>query len=91
MLRRNGGAITSMLRRARKAAGIPDLTFGMCRTTFATLYRGDPGNVQDMLGHSTVDLPMRVYRKPVVARQIASVEELDVRLSGRVVPFKKRA
>jgi integrase len=89
MLRRNGGVVTMMLRRARKI--IPDLTFRMCRTTFATLFDGDPRDAQDILGHSTVNLTMRVYRKPIVARQQAAVEELDARLSGKVVRLEKRA
>jgi len=53
---------------ARTSAKIPDLTFRMCRTTFATLYGGDPRDLQASLGHSTVDLTMRVYRKPILAR-----------------------
>jgi|SRR5579871_4725958 len=91
MLQRNGAAVSPMLNRARKAAGIPDLTFRMCRTTFATLYNGDPRDAQDILGHSTLDLTMRVYRKPIAPRQQAGVEELDARLSGKVVKMKKRA
>ena len=42
MLNRKGEEVTPMLSRARKAAGIPDLAFRHCRTTFATLHRGEP-------------------------------------------------
>jgi integrase len=79
-----------MLNQARKAANIPDLTFRMCRTTFTTLFEGDPKDAQAILGHSTVDLTMRVYKKPIAARQRASVEEIDARLSGKVVEMPRR-
>ena len=62
----------------------------MCRTTFATLFNSAPRDVQDILGHSTVDLTMAVYRKPIIARQQAAVDELDARLVGKVVEIRKR-
>jgi integrase len=88
MLNRKGEEVTPMLYRARKAAGIPDLTFRMCRTTFATLYRGDPRDLQEALGHSDLKLTMGVYRKPIADRQQASADELEARISGKVVPIK---
>jgi integrase len=83
--------IRGILKRARKAAGIPDLTFRMCRTTFATLYDGDYRDLQDTLGHSTVDITSGVYRKPQAARQKANIEELEARLTGKVVQMPARA
>ena len=77
-----------MLSRARNTAGIPDLTFRQCRTTFATLYRGDPRDLQASLGHSDLKLTMNIYRKPIADRQQAAIDELEARLSGKVVPIK---
>jgi len=48
--RRNDGLLEAMLRRARSATKIPDLTFRMCRTTLATLFEGDIADVQASLG-----------------------------------------
>ena len=90
MLNRKGEEVTPMLRRARKDAGIPDLTFRMCRTTFATLYRGDPRDLQESLGHSDLKLTMAVYRKPIAERQQAAADELEARLSGKVVTIKTK-
>lgn len=90
MYQRYSDAIQQMLKDSRTAGGISDLTFRQCRTTFATLYDGDPKDAQSMLGHSNLDLTMRVYKKPIAARQQASVEELDARLSGKIVAMKKR-
>jgi integrase len=77
------------LNSARKAAQIPDLTFRMCRTTFATLFEGDIRDAQAMLGHHSPAFTLKVYRKPVTARQQSAVEELDRRL--KVIPIKKGA
>jgi len=77
-----------MLCHARKDAKIPDLTFRMCRTTFATLYRGDPRDLQESLGHRDLKLTMAVYRKPLANRQHASADELEARLAGKGVPIK---
>jgi len=85
MLNRKGEEVTPMLYRARKVAGIPDLTFRMCRTTFATLYRGDPRDLQAALGHSDLKLTMGVYRKPIFDRQQAAADELEARIAKKVV------
>jgi integrase len=82
--------VRGILRRGREAAGIPDLTFRMCRTTFATLYDGDYRDLQDTLGHSTVDITAAVYRKPQAARQKANIEELEARLTGKVVAMPQK-
>jgi integrase len=88
MLNRKGEEVTPMFKRARKAAGIPDLTFRMCRTTFATLYDGDPRDLQESLGHSSLKVTMGVYRKPRAERQQVSADELEARLAKKVVPIK---
>jgi integrase len=87
---RNGDVIQGMLHRARTAAQIPDLTFRMCRTTFATLYDGDPRDAQEEPGHSTLDMTMRVYRKSEDARLQADVEDMEARFTGKVVRLAKR-
>ena len=79
-----------MLSRARKELALPDLTFRQCRTTFATLYRGDPRDLQAALGHSDLKLTMNIYRKPIVERQQAAMDELEARLAGKLVPMKKK-
>lgn len=42
--------IQGVLERARTATGIQDLTFRRCRTTFATLYEGDPVTLKPSSG-----------------------------------------
>jgi integrase len=79
-----------MLDSARKAAGIPGLTFRQCRTTWATLYEGDAKDRQAILGHHSEQFTMAVYRKAIPARQQASVEELEARLTRRIVKMPKR-
>ena len=64
------------------------LAWRMCRTTFATLVRSDPADVQGILGHSTVDMTMGFYRKPITERRMAAAEELEARLRGKVVTMK---
>lgn len=86
--RRSDPRMTEMRDEARTAANIPDLTFRMCRTTFATLFEGDIKDAQEMLGHSAA-FTLQVYRKPIFARQQRAVEELDSRL--KVVPIRKGA
>ena len=81
--------MTRIVERARTAAQIPDLTFRMCRTTFATLFEGDIRDAQAILGHHSPAFPLPVYRKPISARSQTAVEDLDRRL--KVVPIKKRA
>ena len=90
MLNRKGEEVTPMLSRARKELALPDLTFRQCRTTFATLYRGDPRDLQAALGHSDLKLTMNIYRKPIVERQQAAMDELEARLAGKLVPMKKK-
>ena len=50
---------------SRKAAKIPDLTFRMLRTTFATLYNGDLKDAQEILGHHSAAFTLERYRKPL--------------------------
>jgi integrase len=88
---RQSDPMTEFVNRGRVAAGIPDLMPRMCRTTFATLWRGDPSDVQGVLGHHDLKLTMDVYRRPVLDRQQATVTELEARLSGKVVPIQRRA
>jgi integrase len=86
---RSGDAMRAIYGNIRTSTKIPDLTPRMCRTTFATLFQGDPRDVQDILGHSTVNLTMEFYRRPIAARQQASVEELEARLTGKVVTLDR--
>jgi hypothetical protein len=71
----------------------PLMTFRHCRTTFATLYGGDPRDRQAILGHYCEEFNRRVYRKPILDRQKASVNALEARLTGKVVtmPVRKSA
>jgi integrase len=90
LLSLSSDAIRDMLDQARKAAGIPGLTFRQCRTTFATLYEGDPKDRQAILGHHSEQFTMAVYQKAIPARQQASVEELEARLTRKIVKMPKR-
>jgi integrase len=85
---RSSIVIDGELSKVRKLAGIPDLTWRMCRTTFATLFRSDPADIQGILGHATVDMTMAFYRKAISTRQVAAVEELEGRLRGKVVTIR---
>ena len=69
------------------------MTFWHCRTTFAPLYEGDPRDRQAILGHYCEEFNRRVYRKPILDRQKASVNALEARLTGKVVtmPVRKSA
>ena len=69
-----------LLRRARKAASIPDLNFRMCRTTTATLLDADISDVQAILGHSRAVMTLQHYRKSVPERQREAVEKLEGKL-----------
>ena len=91
MYQRQATTTIGVIERARTAAGIPDLNPRMCRTTFATLWNGDPSDVQGILGHHDLKLTMDVYRKPIIERQQATVSELEARVTGKVVPMKRRA
>jgi integrase len=88
MLRRNDIYVRSILETARAAAGIPDLTYRTCRTTFATLFDGDIRDAQEILGHHSAAFTLRVYRKPIAARQQGAVDAMDERLR-RVVEIRK--
>jgi integrase len=89
MHRRTNREIRELLDRGRSAAKIPDLTFRMCRTTFATLFDGDIKDAQAILGHHDASFTLRVYRRPVASRQSAAIEALDKKLN--VVPIKQTA
>ena len=66
------------------------MTFWHCRTTFAPLYEGDPRDRQAILGHYCEEFNRRVYRKPILDRQKASVNALEARLTGKVVTMPVR-
>jgi integrase len=89
MHRRDDDHMVDLRERAQATAKIPDLTFRMCRTTFATLFDGDIADVQASLGHHAAEFTLRHYRKSVTARHQAAVEELDRKL--KVVPIKTGA
>ena len=80
--------IDDILERGR-AVGIPDLTFRMCRTTFATLFDGDEADRSSIMGHTSTKFTLERYRKPIMERRQRSVEELDRRL--KVVPITRIA
>ena len=73
-----------MVEAARPVAKIPDLTFRMCRTTFATLFEGDIRDAQEILGHHSPGFTLAVYRKPIAARQQGAVDAMDQRLRNVV-------
>jgi integrase len=74
----------------RGRALVPDLTFRMCRTTFATLFEGDEADRTSIMGHTSTEFTLERYRKPLQERRQKSIEELDKRL--KVVRIdKKRA
>ena len=72
-----GEIVQAFLKAGRVAGGTPHMTFRHCRTTFATLYEGDPRDRQAILGHHSEEFTARVYQKPIQDRQKASVEGLD--------------
>jgi integrase len=80
--------IEEILKRGR-AVGIPDLTFRMCRTTFATLFEGDEADRSSIMGHTSTKFTLERYRKPIMERRQRSVEEIDRRL--KVVSIQKLA
>jgi integrase len=88
MFARESSTIKGILAAARKV--IPDLRYRMTRTTFATLFGGDPSDAQAILGHASVDLTMRVYRKAQAGRQMDALEDWDARLSGKVVTMPRK-
>jgi integrase len=86
---RSDSQMRGLLERTRTTAQIPDLTFRMCRTTFATLFEGDIADVQASLGHHAAEFTLKHYRKPVTARHQAALEELDRKF--KVVAIKTGA
>jgi len=78
--RHNSSVAKVMVEAARKASGVPDLTFRAGRTTFSTLYQGDVKDLQATLGHASLDITLGVYRKPIHERGLASVTEMEGKL-----------
>jgi integrase len=66
---------------SREASGIKDLTLRMARTTFGTLLEGDIKDVQNLMGHARPEMTLKHYKKSIDSRQLASIEELDRRLT----------
>jgi len=87
---RSDDTMRAILTDTRAAAGIPGLTYRMCRATYATLYRGDLKDLQATLGHSKIETTMRFYKKAISERQQASAEDLDARFTGKVVPISRK-
>jgi integrase len=83
MQSRNGSVIQNLLKRARAATGLQDLDFRQCRTTFATLYEGDPRDAQAILGHHSAKFTLEVYKKPIAMRQQAGVDAGSPGYQGR--------
>ena len=88
VFQRSREEIDAILERGR-TVGIPDLTFRMCRTTFASLFEGDEADRSSIMGHTSTEFTLARYRKPIQERRQRSVEELDRRL--KVVPIRKLA
>lgn len=89
MLNRKGEEVTLMLRRARKELGIPNLTFSPSPNHVLDALPGDLRDLQEALGHTDLKLTMNIYRKPILERRQAAMDELEARLAGRLVPIKK--
>lgn len=85
--RRNNRLVSGVLKRARKAARIPGLTFKQCRTTFATLVDADVADAQAMLGHHSPAVTLQFYKKAIPPRQQEAVDRLESRL--KVVPISR--
>ena len=75
----------------RAASGIEDLTFRMCRSTFATLFEGDVRDLEELLGHHSPEFSLKHYRKPRPSRQFEAVEAMERRLKLVVVGAKEVA
>ncbi len=60
---------------------IPDITFRMCRTTFATLFDGEDADRTSIMGHFDEKFTNEAYRKPLADRRQKAVEKLDKRLN----------
>lgn len=65
--------------RRRLGAIVPGFSLRRCRTTFATNFRGDPADVQALLGHSKLAMTMDNYRRAVPGRMAEAVAELEKR------------
>lgn len=87
MHERNDPTMTEVRDRGRMAAGIPDLTPKMCRTTFSTLIDGDVADTQAMLGHHSSRVTLEFYKKAIPVRQQEAVNQLDSKL--RVMPKRE--
>jgi integrase len=61
MYSRTSPVIEDFLKAGRAAASAPHMSFRHCRTTFATLYEGDPRDRQAILGHHSEEFTRRVY------------------------------
>jgi integrase len=83
---RSSDDIQAIVTRGR--AIISDLTFRMCRTTFASLFEGDAADRTSIMGHYDEKFTLAVYRKPIQERRQKSIEELDQRL--KVVRIDKK-
>jgi hypothetical protein len=75
----------------RRRALISDLTFRMCRTTFATLFEGDEADRTSIMGHTSTEFTLEKYRKPLQERRQKSIEELDKRLNMVRIDKKRSA
>ncbi len=78
--------LTGVLARGRTL--VPDLSFRMCRTTFASLFQGDEADRTSIMGHHSTAFTLERYRKPIMERRQKSVEDLEQRLRN-VVPIRR--
>jgi integrase len=90
MYSRGDRVIRAFMKAGRAAAGAPHMTFRHCRTTFATLYEGDPRDRRAILGHHSEEFTRREYQKPIADRQKASGEGPDARFAGKVITMPVR-
>lgn len=67
----------------RFRAVIPGFSLRRFRTTFATLYQGDPADVQALLGHSKLAMTMDHYKRAVPERQAEAVARLEERATEK--------
>jgi integrase len=73
MYSRSSPAIRDLLKAGRAAAGVAHLTFRHCRTTFATLFEGDPRDRQAILEHHSEEFTRRVYHLEARPRPTAGL------------------
>jgi len=85
---RSAQALEDVLHRGK--AVVPDLTYRMCRTTFATLFQGDAADRTAILGHHSEEFTLEVYRRAVVNRQRGSVEDMEKRIKVVRIDRKKK-